>query len=95
MRNLLILIALSTLVGCSFGARPTPAISLAPPASDLTLCPETLPPPASGKLPDLVANHVLTMRQYHRCMERHRGLVEWWEATDNALRPNNTLRPGP
>ena len=41
-------------------------------------CPE-LPQPASGKLGDLLANHVEVAGEYHDCQARHGGLIRWVE----------------
>lgn len=78
------LLAVSMLTACASGGPPMPAPRLPAPASLSEPCPD-LPQPASGQLPDLLANHVETARRYHLCRERQRGLTEWIEATD-ALR---------
>ena len=41
-----------------------------------------LPPPESGALMDLLANHILTAKLYHQCRDRHQGLVNWLESVD-------------
>lgn len=72
-------IAALMLTACASGVRPMPTVTLTPPASDMQKCPETIPDPASGKTQDLVANHVLAMKTYHECKDRHNGLVDWLE----------------
>lgn len=79
------LIAASMLAACASGPQPMLAPRLLPPASLTQLPSEELPPPTSGRLPDLLANHVETARLYHQLRERFTGLVQWLEATD-ALR---------
>ena len=57
-------------------------VSLTAPAAETQKCPDSIPDPVSGKTQDLLANHVLAMKTYHECKDRHNGLVDWLEATD-------------
>lgn len=73
----LALIALM-LMGCASGVPPMPAVSKRyPPANLITPCPPELPQPATGKGPDLLANHVETAKLYHECRVRLEGLAGW------------------
>lgn len=68
MRPLTLLIAVCCLlIGCSAGMPPMPEepVKTQPPAN-LTAPPQRLPPAASGKVPDLEANHRLVAKAYHR-----------------------------
>ncbi|WP_425438697.1 hypothetical protein [Propionivibrio dicarboxylicus] len=58
---------------------------LTPPAADMEPC-GPLPPPASGMIGDLLTNHIAVAKAYHQCKDRHRGLIDWLEATGNAVR---------
>lgn len=55
------------LIGCAHGARPTPEepLQTAPPPN-LTMPPQPLPQPDSGRMRDLEANHREVARAYHR-----------------------------
>lgn len=77
-----LLIAAWMLTACAHGPPPTPTPSpkLTAPASLTTDCPD-LPAPGSGKTTDLLSNHVQVAKQYHKCRERLRGLVEWMKET--------------
>lgn len=54
----------------------------------LTECPAELPPAQSGKVRDLMANHLDVAAQYHQCRARHSALISavrpvpkpqrWW-----------------
>ncbi|MFZ5483502.1 MAG: Rz1-like lysis system protein LysC [Pseudomonadota bacterium] len=71
------LIALaSMLTACASGPPPTPTTGRSPPPHLVIPCP-ALPAPASGRAGDLLANHVMTMRAYHTCLDRHKTLSEW------------------
>lgn len=76
-----LLIAASTMTGCASGRTQT-GVSLTAPESDKALCQDPLPQPKSGKTQDLLANHVVATKAYYQCADRHRGLVEWLEATE-------------
>lgn len=83
MRKLILsmTIAALMLMGCASGGPPTQTPTLSARESDKQKCLETLPDPASGKTQDLLANHVLAMKAYHECKDRHNGLVNWLEVT--------------
>ena len=74
------LIAALMLTGCASGPPPMPGgwTVPSPPAALVQLCP-ALPAPESGRLSDLLANHVEVAGQYHACQARHAGLVRWVE----------------
>lgn len=76
----LMLFAVLMMTACASGVPPTQAPTLTPPEEELAMCP-ALPQPASGKLTDLLANHIATAEAYHQCRDRHRGLIEWLQAT--------------
>ena len=76
-----LLIACLILPGCAAGPPPTPAPVLIPPAQLTTLEDPDPPPPTSGSLTDLEANHRESMRLYWRLREKFQGLVEWLEQT--------------
>lgn len=82
---LLPLIAALTLTACASGTQPMQTPTLSPPESEMQQC-EALPPPQSGMMQDLLANHIAVAKAYHQCRDRHLGLVQWLEKTD-ALRP--------
>jgi uncharacterized lipoprotein YmbA len=81
---LLPLIAALMLTACASGTQPTQMPSLLPPGSEMQQC-EALPLLQSGRMQDLLANHIAVAQAYHQCRDRHQGLVQWLEATD-ALR---------
>lgn len=72
------------LTGCASGVQPTPVPTLRPPVTEMEAC-SPLPPPTSGRLNDLLTNHIATAKVYHQCRDRHQALILWLEATD-ALR---------
>lgn len=78
-----LLVAALMLTGCASGAPPMPAPNLTTPASLTQACPKELPQPASGKEPDLLANHTMAARIYHKCRKTFLGLVKWKEVTDD------------
>ena len=78
----LLLIAASMLTACASGAPPMPIPKLHPPAAEMQDC-SPLEQPASGRMQDLLANHVATAREYHLCRANHQGLVDWLKATGN------------
>lgn len=76
MRSIIaILLAASMLPACASGPQPTPP-KRRPPPNLIIPCP-ALPQPESGRLPDLLLNHVETAALYHACRERQRALSEW------------------
>ena len=76
IRILVLLSAVSIMTGCGFGSQPIKVAKPILPASMAQGC-ETLPLPISGKLKDLLQNHVETMEVYHECAARHDSTVEW------------------
>ena len=76
----LMLFVVLTMTACAFGPPPMQAPTLTPPEEEMAMCP-ALPPPASGRLTDLLANHIATAEAYHQCRDRHRGLIDWLQAT--------------
>lgn len=83
---LISLTAASMLTACACGAPPTPAAARTLPADLALECP-ALPMPASGRLPDLLINHVESAELYTDCRERHRATVEWVERGHPAQEP--------
>lgn len=78
--NPLPMIAALMMSACASGAPPMPTPTLNPPVADMTDCPP-LEQPASGRMQDLLANHVATAQEYHLCRAHHQGLVQWLRAT--------------
>ena len=76
-------VAVLTMTACASGAQPTPQVKLLPPASLTAQCPAALPQPASGKTLDLLANHVQVAKLYWLCRERHLGLANWLESSND------------
>lgn len=76
------------LIGCAAGPPPMPVeqIKVPPPAS-LTAPPQTLPPPASGSMRDLEANHLEVARLYHQMAAQLCSLLAFLELSDPACRP--------
>lgn len=70
-----LLIAVSTLTACACGTPPTRGWEQPIPDTVESDCPE-LPPAESGRLPDLVANHVDVTEHYHKCRESYRATME-------------------
>ena len=79
-RPLLLLLSAWMLTACASGVPPTQGPILTPPEEDMATCP-ALAQPASGKLTDLLTDHIATAEAYHQCRDRHRGLIEWLQAT--------------
>lgn len=59
------------MAACNAGVQPTPDPLRVPPPPNLTRAPDTLPQPASGRMPDLEANHRDVARLYF-------GLAAWF-----------------
>ena len=75
MKPLLILIAALMLTACASGTPPTPAQPRPCSASLTTPCP--VPPPArSGRLADLLSNHIESMELYAQCRDQMSKLAE-------------------
>ncbi|MFT4191651.1 MAG: hypothetical protein QM617_09045 [Comamonas sp.] len=73
-------IAVCLMSACAAGTPPTPAdpIKVSPPAS-LTAPPQALPPAASGRMPDLEANHRAVAKSYHVLASRYCSLLLFLE----------------
>lgn len=84
-KRILICCVALTLTACASGWTPTPVPTLNPPVSEMEPC-QPLSPPLSGQLNDLLTNHIATARLYHQCRDRHQALIDWLEATTDALR---------
>lgn len=67
----LLTIACCLMAACNAGVQPTPDPLRVPPPPNLTRAPDTLPQPASGRMPDLEANHRDVARLYF-------GLAAWF-----------------
>lgn len=75
MRNLSLLIVALMLTACAFGTPPTWEAPRPCSANLTTDCPA--PPPAkSGKLQDLVDNHIEAMELYSQCRDQLKKLAE-------------------
>lgn len=59
------------MAACNAGVQPTPDPLRVPPPPNLTRAPDTLPQPASGRMPYLEANHRDVARLYF-------GLAAWF-----------------
>ena len=80
-----LLIAALTMTACASGGLRTQEPTLNPPEALIALCPP-LPQPQSGAMTDLLINHNEVARSYHQCRNRHQALINWLEATTDALR---------
>lgn len=86
MRNRMLLFSAALiLTACASGAPRTPAPMLTPPETDMQPC-QALQQPVSGQINDLLSNHIAVAKAYHQCRDRHQGLINWLEKTDDALR---------
>ena len=75
MKQLLPLIAALMLTACACGTPPTPAKPRPCAASLTTVCPA--PPSAkSGRLADLLDNHIEAMELYSQCRDQVQKLAE-------------------
>lgn len=80
-RLLPLMLASCLLTACAAGPMRTPAPELkVPPPPNLTAPPAPLPPPASGRVPDLEANHLQVARAYHQLASQLCRLLEFLEA---------------
>lgn len=86
----LLMAACCLLSACASGPTPMPAVA-APrrlevqPPPNLTQPPATLPPPASGRMRDLEANHLQVAQTYHDLAIRYCRLLlflQQWHAAD-------------
>ncbi|WP_126456716.1 hypothetical protein [Sulfuriflexus mobilis] len=53
------------------------------PADMAQPCPNELPVPNSGRLPDLLDNHIESAELYHRCRILHDSTVKWIRKREN------------
>lgn len=86
--RMLLMTALCLLSACSAGPMPmqAPTVKLLPPAS-LTMPPQALPMPASGRMPDLEANHRETARLYHLLASQMCSLIDYLQAPMQGCEP--------
>ena len=80
-----LLIAALTMTACASGGLRTQEPTLSPPEALIAPCP-TLTQPQSAEMTDLLINHNEVARSYHQCRDRHQALINWLEATTDALR---------
>lgn len=85
---IMMITAALTLTACASGVPRTTAPTLKPPEADKAECPP-LPQPTSGRLADLLADHVTVAKAYHQCRDRHKALTDWMETTDAVLHRAN------
>lgn len=70
---------------CAFGTPPMRVEPIrVPPPANLTMPPEPLPPPASGAMRDLEANHRQVARQYHQLASQTCLLLLYLEINHDA-----------
>lgn len=78
---LTLLLASCLLSACAAGPQPMPASPIkVPPPANLTVPPQPLPPPASGKTRDLEANHQQVARAYHQLASQVCRLLAFLQA---------------
>lgn len=76
----LLMLASCLLTACAVGPMRTPAPDIkVPPPPNLTAPPAPLPPPASGRVPDLEANHRQVALAYHQLASQLCRLLEFLE----------------
>jgi hypothetical protein len=85
MPRLLMMLAASVLMGCAAGPQPMPDLSVTkpvpvPPPPNLLTPPPTLPPPRSGQLTELEANHREVARLYHQLASQMCQLLQYLQA---------------
>lgn len=79
-RLTLLMVACCLLSACAAGPTPMPVSPIkVPPPPNLTAPPAPLPPPASGRVPDLEANHLQVTRAYHQLASQLCRLLEFLE----------------
>ena len=81
MRTLRLMTLSCLLTACSAGVTPMPDPSPTPPPPNLTMAPEILPQPLSGKPKDLEANHRDVTQAYHRLAAQVCGLLAYGKVT--------------
>lgn len=80
-RLLMLTLACCLMTACAAGPMPMPASPIpVPPPPSLTAPPQALPPPASGRVPDLEANHRQVARAYHQLASQLCGLLAFLQA---------------
>ncbi|MCA8478221.1 hypothetical protein LGN35_09775 [Burkholderia multivorans] len=72
---------------CSAGVPPTPDPLRVPPPPNLMRAPDVLPQPASGRMPDLEANHRDTVRLYYGLAARFCGVLMAIDAMPTGCAP--------
>lgn len=85
-KTLLLTLACSLLSACASGPQPT-LVQIAPqvqpikvpPPPNLTRAPQSLPPPASGLMPDLERNHREVAQAFHQLAAQLCGLLQTME----------------
>lgn len=97
MKLLTLLIAACCLtLGCAGGMQPTPDASIqpieVPPPANLTQAPAPLPKAASGKLPDLEANHRQVTKAYHQLATQMCNLLDFLEVNREQCKQWRELR---
>lgn len=81
-RLLLLMLVCCLMTACAGGPPRTPAPVpelKVPPPPNLLSPPAPLPPPASGRVPDLEANHQQVARAYHQLASQLCRLLEFLE----------------
>jgi len=79
-RLTLLTAACCLLSACASGPQPMPVEPIkVPPPSNATAPPRQLPPPASGQMRDLEANHQQVARAYHQLASQHCRLLQYLE----------------
>lgn len=88
MRLTLSIAVCCLMTACAAGLRPTSVeqTKILPPAN-ATAPPQPLPPPRSGAMRDLEANHLEVTRLYHQLAASHCSLLQWLGINDDACRP--------
>ena len=88
MRHLTLLtLVCCLLTACAAGPQPTPGQPVqVPPQANLTAPPQPLPPPASGQMSDLEANHRQVAKQYHQLAAQVCGLLKFLQIPHRSSR---------
>lgn len=91
-RQTLLMLVCCLLSACAVGPPPTQAPPVVvPPAANLTSPPRPLPPPASGQMADLEANHRQVARQYHLLATQLCGLLSFLQISPGKTTPGCRL----
>lgn len=84
----LLIAACCLLSACAAGPTPMPAAPIkVPPPANLTAPPQPLPPPDSGQMRDLEANHRETARAYHQLALQMCNLLAFLEINHDECKP--------